>query len=735
MATTKNMRDTRVSLALALALVITIMGLHVVIEGAVWWVQLSLLSTLLVGAAALVRRRAKRRWVPSIIALAVQLVVLTVFFVPATALIGIIPTPSSFAAFGALYSEALQSINRQSVPATIDNSLSFLLCLGVGLVAIAADSLANAFSVPALAGLPLLVLLAVPSVVSIESTDPAVFVVGALSYLWILRSASARRQTRASFVLAAVVIAGTLIVPLVVPATGVAVVASRGMSTGVNPVLSLGSDLRQDVDHQVLQYTTKSGDATYLRLATVDNFTGSNWSPDIYRIDRTNQPENIAAPPGLSADVARTTDETDISVRDLASPWVPVPYPASAVTGLRGDWYWNADNQSLASPNRTSQNQNYSATHLRVAPTPQQLAAAGATVPAGFTKYLQLPANMPRNIKATAESVAGQASTNYDKALLLQNFFRLSDFSYSETAPVDDGYDGTGVQVISKFLKEKSGYCIHFASAMAVMARSLGIPSRVDIGFLPGTRAGIGDKGRTSYDVSSHDLHAWPELYFEGIGWTRFEPTVSRGDLPSYADPQIADVPVPLNEPDTGQSTTSTPTPSAVPSASASAGVLSPIAIATHPAAAISLIVLPILLVIAVILLAVPALIRYRRRGMRLRAVRSGTAPIGLAWQEIRDTARDLGMPMPEGATPREYANGLGPVAGDAGLRRLRIAVEEESFARGDQRIKDHHGAADDAAGVIAQLKASTTRQHRVRAALAPRTGWTWMTRWLSGRR
>ena len=94
---------------------------------------------------------------------------------------------------------------------------------------------------------------------------------------------------------------------------------------------------------------------------------------------------------------------------------------------------------------------------------------------------------------------------------------------------------------MSTFLASKHGYCVQFASAMAVMARTLGIPARLGVGFLPGTKQSNGRQG-----VSLNDAHAWPELYFEGIGWVRFEPTprVRTGAAPAYSQPSHRHHPV-----------------------------------------------------------------------------------------------------------------------------------------------------------------------------------------------
>ena len=82
------------------------------------------------------------------------------------------------------------------------------------------------------------------------------------------------------------------------------------------------------------------------------------------------------------------------------------------------------------------------------------------------------------------------------------------------------------VDPITPFYETRRGYCTQFATAMIMMARAQGIPARMAIGFIPGTREG------SSNIVRASDAHAWPELYFQGSGWLRFEPTASRSGPP-----------------------------------------------------------------------------------------------------------------------------------------------------------------------------------------------------------
>lgn len=733
--------DLRTSRALLVALLVAVAGLHVILDGAAWWFQLGFLCLLLLGSAALMRRLAPvppdavgairyRGLLPTVVPVIALLLTVTVIFTPSTAILGVIPTTQSFDAFQQIVEAANYSIARQSVPAVAITPIMFLLCLGVGVLTILADFLANTLRSPALVGLPLLVILAVPSVVVIDITDPIVFVLGALSYLLLLRANAPRRQTILTVGLASTVMIGALIAPLLLPGVSPSAnINGTGLSSGVNPVLSLGQDLRQDTEHTVLGYTTESGVGQYLRLVSVQDFSGSNWAPDAFTLRSGNTPDAIGAPPGLSADVATKKDQVFVTVDALTSPWLPLPYPTSSVKGLDGDWYWDSDGLSVKSPNRDSRDETYQATSLLIDPTPAQLTSAGTTVPAGFDRFLALPPAMPKIITDTAKTVAGGATSNYEKALLLQKFFRDGDFQYSETAPVDKGYDGTGMAVIAAFLKAKEGYCIHFASAMAVMARSLGIPSRIAVGFLPGTQLPDKVDGRTAFSVTSHNLHAWPELYFEGIGWTRFEPTVSLGEVPAYADPASPDVPTPTNTPAAtpSNSATAAPSSSAAPVSPQQSTQASPAVART--AAAETWIWLIIVLVGVAILGLLPAATRLVQRERRFNELARGGASALTAWQELLDSAADLGIIVPDTATPREAVEQLADCIGGAqrdALDRMRGAVERESYsyasagAPGGGPLIRSASLAADLRTITADLRAAADRRRRLRAALIP---------------
>lgn len=146
-----------------------------------------------------------------------------------------------------------------------------------------------------------------------------------------------------------------------------------------------------------------------------------------------------------------------------------------------------------------------------------RLAAAGTDYPADIRdKYLQLPAAIDQRIAALAQTTTARVVTPYDKAAALENFLKTK-YSYTLDLTGKPGKDP-----LAHFLFEtRAGHCEYFASAMTVMLRTLGIPSREVNGFLPGEYNDLGG----DYIVRASDAHSWVEAYFPGDGWIVFDPT------------------------------------------------------------------------------------------------------------------------------------------------------------------------------------------------------------------
>jgi len=123
-----------------------------------------------------------------------------------------------------------------------------------------------------------------------------------------------------------------------------------------------------------------------------------------------------------------------------------------------------------------------------------------------------------------AERVAGGAKSPYAAAVALESWFRRGDFLYEQHPPKPPA----GVPPLVDFVtRTQSGYCQHFAGAMALMLRYLGVPARVAAGF----SSGQFDKSKGQWVVTDHDAHEWVEAWFQGWGWVPFDPTPGRGGL------------------------------------------------------------------------------------------------------------------------------------------------------------------------------------------------------------
>lgn len=157
-------------------------------------------------------------------------------------------------------------------------------------------------------------------------------------------------------------------------------------------------------------------------------------------------------------------------------------------------------------------------TRVSIAEPDALRATTTADVPAVIlSRYTQLPENLPQRVRDLAQEVTGDLDNPYDQARALERFLRQYPYSLEvDPAPV-------GVDPVDFFLFDlQSGYCDYYSSAMVVMARSLGLPARVAVGFLsqPPDEFNI-------QTIRQSNGHSWAEVYFPGYGWVEFEPTAS----------------------------------------------------------------------------------------------------------------------------------------------------------------------------------------------------------------
>ncbi|MGJ9421615.1 transglutaminase TgpA family protein [Aeromicrobium sp. CF3.5] len=699
------------------ALLVLLAGFTTVVEGVDWFVSTALVCVLVATATIVLRQLGARRVVAPI-ALIVEVVVLSWVFVPAT-LVVLIPTPATLTGFSDLIEQAGPIIAQEQAPVAASASIVLVLAAAFGALVVLLDLLIQQRQGVVVLGALLLAIYITPSLITGTSPSGVLFVMAAALWLIMLRRRTAVVRTsvgeprRAARQVPALVLGvGGLVAALIFPAVSPnvsSVAASWGnpppqvFGPGINPIVELGTNLRRNTPVPVMTLTTTLDEPPYLKVATLPNFTGRTWRPAENFND--GRFEEMAVRDGISADRAAT----QISVSKLRSDLLPVPYPTVDIGGLEGSYQVERTGLTVKLRGSDITGQTYTTESIDVQPTAEQLRGANPRVTPDLRRYTELE-DAPPIIFDMATQVTEDATNNYDRAVALQNYFRSGEFDYSETAPVAEDYDGNGLTVIAEFLQRKAGYCVHFSSAMAVMARSLGIPARVAVGYAPGGLTGEFDGGRRVYEVMSDDLHAWTELYFDGVGWVRFDPTPGIGQGTAFSEPasDTPDSTLPESGVEDAQPQEQQQNPRSEDGALAPGQSEESTSTAPRSAVAVALALLAIVLL--------PGLARVLRRSWRLRQ-----AEPDRVWREIEDTARDFGVLTSVADTPRGLARRLSvrPGIDSVALDRLLDLVERRRYSpatvSGDE-------AAGDARVVIDSLQEGAPRLERWRAALLPRS-------------
>lgn len=305
-------------------------------------------------------------------------------------------------------------------------------------------------------------------------------------------------------------------------------------------------------------------------------------------------------------------------------------------------------------------------------PNTKQLQDAGQFYPAWVTdKYLQMPNDFSSRIMDLAKEITAEYDNPYDKAVEITSYLR-DNIDYIESVPsVPRNKDPLEWMLF----ENKQAYCVYYATAEVMMLRSLGIPARLAVGFAEGERVKDVREGE-EYIVRKLDAHAWPEVYFPGIGWVEFEPTGSQNELDRP--------PPPRDEEDLGSPIRDLPQLDDLENnpddlrglQERDAGIPDPLVVEAQPVNP-GLYLIPVFIAFAA--LAVYFSRRYsvpERIPSMLRASyeRSGTqtptwvinwerwvniSPIERSFESINFSLRLLDNPMPVYATPIERAKGL----------------------------------------------------------------------------
>jgi len=420
--------------------------------------------------------------------------------VPSATLHGL-PTPTTFR----VLDHALRAVGGlHHLPIETSSGVAFVCALVSGIAAIATRVIPGALRI-----LPALALL-VQSVVAVASTGGAWLVVG---FVVVAASTLLSQSARAVgwLVSFGVVIAASVCVIVVAVLTGSSATATSGGGHGVEGVppsaLALVSNLTklESTDPNTVMFTASTSVSTYWQITYLSVLRGNTWVPDSATAAAIAGRDDSAA---TQAPIEGPTFAATVTVANLSSRLLPVP--PTAIRASLGA----SSPAGFVQTQPTTPLETYSVTaELPGAVPSDDTGGAGSSafaVPvAGLATYTSLP-SLPPVVDQIARAVTSAGSTTLQKAEALTNWFRSGLFHYSLRSSPS----------LTAFLTtSRSGSCEQFAGAFAVLARAVGLPTRIAVGFTTGLRD---TAGRTV--IRGIDAHAWPEVLV-GNSWISFEPT------------------------------------------------------------------------------------------------------------------------------------------------------------------------------------------------------------------
>ncbi len=402
--------------------------------------------------------------------------------------------------------------------------------LALGLAAIASDAFAFRAFGRAEAAVPSGVLMVFTAALGVDRNRvvlSALWVAVALCCVALLRLAHGRsegawlgRPTRAmaravpAAVVLAAAVAGIAAAagPRLPGAGDAALVDTRNRSGDVTEVVSPLVDIRSRLVNQSnLEYfTMQAPQAAYWRLTGLAVFNGSTWGLPSRSLSNAR---------GRFEDVDRGDVEITqtLTIKAMDGQLLPAAFKPVATSSPGLQWVSDTATLVLTGADGTEPGMTFEITSAIGEPSADVLRRSTVSSPPDSI-YLDLPDSFPRGIVGVARDVTAGAATPYDQAVLLQNWFR-TEFTYNL-----DVQRGHSIDSIESFLRLREGYCEQFAGAFAAMARSIGLPARVAVGFTPGDLQADG-----LFHVRGRNAHAWPEVWFDDAGWVLFEPTPGRG--------------------------------------------------------------------------------------------------------------------------------------------------------------------------------------------------------------
>lgn len=492
--------------------------------------------------------------------------VVTVLHSGGTAFLGMIPTFATFHHFNSLLGSAGSDIHRLGIPVDDTPGLLFLVTIGIGLCAVFNDTVVVGMRRPALAGLPMLAIYAVPVAIDAGSVSFLPFAIAAIGYMWLLvtdnldrvrlfgrrftgegRGVDAWEPSPLAAVgrrIAGIGVVLAVLLPFIIPGftSGLIGVIGNGNGNGsgtctgdncagtVNLLLNLSQNLTQTQTVEMVDVQNSDPIPGYLRLAVATQFTTNGVSAVAPTGPSIDQPlpsvDTGSNGLGLNTNFSPTF-QADITLVNQQQNLLPIFLFPTKISNVSNDWNYDPSaNVVFSNSVQGGRGLRYSIKYIKIEPTVDQLRSAPPLDPrdpvqAGMT---QLPLQDIPQVDLIVQK--SKAPDEYDTVLNLYDYFSAANgFTYSTNVKPDT----TGT-AIGNFLKNKTGYCVQYAAALTWLVRRAGYPARVAIGYNQGTQ----DPSKGTWVLTNHNLHAWTEVYFSGVGWVPFDATPA-GGLPIYS--------------------------------------------------------------------------------------------------------------------------------------------------------------------------------------------------------
>jgi len=503
-----------------------------------WWVPLVVVAVVAHAIPALARRREWGLATAALASVAGGIAAVVWLTIPGATVAGL-PTTATPSRVLDAFTNGWEVFRNDVPPVPAEAGLVAAVGLAVVAGAFLADWAAFRLWSPLEASVPAVALFSFAALVGVggRPVAAAAVMLAALGAFWVLhRQARLVRSARwmaagpqsplrpwatGAALVAVAVVAATVGGPAL-PGAGEPALVDLGDRGGdsrrvtVSPLVDIRGRLVNQSDQ--VAFTVASDRPEYWRLTSLEIFTGEVWrSAGNYQLASGELPGD-----GGPAPAAATTVTQRFDIAALGAPWLPAAWRPDAVDAPEAVRYHPESGTLMVDTEVPTADGFTYGVRSAVADLDAE-SLRSATVDGGVgldDVYLSLPDDLSPVVARVARDVTTGATTPYDQARALQDYFAVN-FTYDLDVP-----PGHGGDAIEAFLERGSGYCEQFAGTYAAMARTLGIPARVAVGFSPGDPD---PDNPGTWVVRGRHAHAWAEVWLGEFGWVPMEPTPGRG--------------------------------------------------------------------------------------------------------------------------------------------------------------------------------------------------------------